>query len=144
MIGNGSRKPWRRRGSLLAEAAMSGVMLAIAMALTVKVLGWVALERRASDRRQWASQEVCNVMERITGRPYDAVTTGQAGSIALSPQARQMLPGAELKVEVAEDDAAGGEGSKKVSIELRWKDRSGGWDAPSRLTSWVYRGRAGS
>ena len=33
----------RRRGSLLAEVAMSAVMLMIAMALTMKVLGWVAV-----------------------------------------------------------------------------------------------------
>ena len=36
---------------------MSAVMLMIAMALTIKVLGWVAAERRAWDRRQWAAQE---------------------------------------------------------------------------------------
>lgn len=32
----------RRRGSLLAEVAMSGVLLMIAMGITVKVLGWVS------------------------------------------------------------------------------------------------------
>ncbi len=134
----------RRRGSMLAEAAMSAVLLAIAMALTVKVLGWVAMERRAVERRQWAAQEVCNVMERITARPYEAVTSGAAGAITLSEEVRRMLPGAELKVDVAEDDPAGGKGSRKVSVQLRWKARSGGWDAPVRLCSWVHRGRAGS
>lgn len=120
---------------------MSGVMLAIAMALTVKVLGWVAMERRASDRRQWAAQEVCNLMERVTAKPYDAVSEGSVGNVVLSPQARQMLPGAELRVEVVEDGPAGGKGSKRVAVQLRWHDRSGGWDAPARLTSWIYRGR---
>ena len=38
----------RRRGSLLAEVAMATVLLMIAMTLTAKVLGWVALERRAA------------------------------------------------------------------------------------------------
>ena len=38
----------RRRGSLLVEVAMAAVLLMIAMTLTVKVLGFVALERRAS------------------------------------------------------------------------------------------------
>ena len=123
---------------------MAGVMLVIAMTLTVKVLGWVAMERRASDRRQWAAQEVCNVMERVTARPYDAVSRGSVGDVALSPQARELLPGAELKVEVAEDDPAGGKGSKRVSVLLRWHDRSGGWDAPAHLTSWIHRGRPGS
>ena len=48
---------------------MSAVMLMIAMALTMKVVGWVAAERRAWDRRQWAAQEAANLMERVTGRP---------------------------------------------------------------------------
>jgi hypothetical protein len=128
---------------MLAEVAMSGVMLTIAMTLTVRVLGWVGIERRACDRRHWAAQEVSNVMERLTARPYDAVTAGHARELTLSPQAHQMLPGAELQVEVTEDDPAGGKGSKRVAIQLRWHDRSGGWDAPARLTSWIYRGRPG-
>jgi Tfp pilus assembly protein PilV len=134
----------QRRGSLLVEVAMAVVMLVIAMTLTVKVLGWVAMERRASDRRQWAAQEVCNVMERVTARPFDTVSQGSVGDITLSAQARQMLPGGELKIEVVEDDPTGGKGSKRVSVQLRWHDRSGGWDAPARLTSWIYRGRPGS
>ena len=59
----------RRRGSLLVEVAMAAVLLMIAMTLTVKVLGLVALERRASERRQRALFEVANVMERITSYP---------------------------------------------------------------------------
>ena len=43
-----------RRGSLLVEVAMATVLLMIGMTLTVKVLGWVALERRAAERRQRA------------------------------------------------------------------------------------------
>ncbi|MFO0891441.1 MAG: hypothetical protein U0790_20145 [Isosphaeraceae bacterium] len=134
----------RRRGSLLAEAAMSGVMLAIAMTLTVKVIGWAAMERRAADRRQWATQEACNVMERVTARPFEAVTSESVGEEALSPQARQLLPGGELRIEVAANDPAGGEVSKRVGVQVRWRDRSGGWDTPVRLTSWIYRGRPGS
>jgi hypothetical protein len=133
----------RRRGSLLAEVAMSAVMLMIAMALTTKVLGWVAIERRAWDRRQWAAQEVANLMERVTSLPYDAVTAPSAEAVGLSAQAKQLLPEAELKVEVAEDQPAGGKGSKRVAIRLRWHNRAGQWDAPARLVSWIYRGRAG-
>jgi hypothetical protein len=140
---DGARTRRGRRGSLLVEVAMAGVMLAIAMGLTVKVLGWIAIERRAADHRQWAAQEVCNVMERVTARPYGAVSPGAVGDVALSPQARQMLPAAELKVDVVEDDPTGGKGSKRIAVQLRWHDRSGGWDAPARLTTWIYRGRPG-
>jgi hypothetical protein len=120
---------------------MSGVMLMIAMTLAVKVLGWVGVERRAWDRRQWAAQEAANVMERVTSRPYDSVTAEYARGLTLSSQSQQLLPGVELKVEIGENDAAGGSGSKRVALRLRWHNRSGGWDAPVRLVSWIYRGR---
>jgi hypothetical protein len=122
---------------------MSAVMLMIAMTLTMKVLGWVAMERRAWDRRQWAVQEAANLMERVTGRPYESVTSSSVESVGLSAQAKQVLPDAELKAEVSQDEPAGGKGSKRVAIRLRWRNRAGEWDAPVRLVSWVYRGRTG-
>ena len=135
--------PWARRGSLLAEVAMSAAMLMIAMALTVKVLGWVGVERRVWDRRQWAAQEAANLMEQITSRPFGDVTAEIGQELSLSPEARRLLPDAELKVEVGENDQAGGAGSKRVALQLRWHNRSGEWDAPVRLVSWIYRGRPG-
>jgi hypothetical protein len=135
--------PWARRGSLLAEVAMSGAMLMIAMALTVKVLGWVGVERKVWDRRQWAAQEAANLMEQITSRPFVDVTAETARKLSLSPEARRLLPDPELKVEVGENDQAGGAGSKRVALQLRWHNRSGEWDAPVRLVSWIYRGGPG-
>ena len=143
-LGNGKNSgPWVRRGSLLAEVAMSGAMLMIAMTLTVKVLGWVGSQRKVWDRRQWAAQEAANLMERVTSRPFGDVTAESAKQLVLSPQARRLLPEAELKVEISENDQAGGAGSKRVALQLRWHNRSGEWDAPVRLVSWIYRGRPG-
>ena len=128
---------------MLVEVAMSAVMLMIAMTLTVKVLGWMGIEQRAWDRRQWAAQDASNLMEQATARPFDEVTTTALEELTLSPQALRLLPGAELKADVVENDPAGGQGSKRVVVLLRWRDRSGDWDSPIRLTSWIYRGRPG-
>jgi hypothetical protein len=130
-----------RRGSFLLELALSAAMLMIAMGLTVKVLGWVGAQRRASDRRQVAVQEVANLMERLSARPFESVTSGAARELPLSPRARQSLPGVELKVDVSTDSPAGGSGSKRLALQLRWRGRSGEWDTPVHLTSWIYRGR---
>lgn len=137
----GGRTRARRRGSFLAELALSAAMLMIAMGLTVKVLGWVGAQRRIWDRRQVAVQEAANLMERLTARPFEEVSRDAARDLALSARARQALPGVEFKADVQENDKTGGSGSKRVMVELRWKGRSGGWDVPVHLTSWIYRGR---
>jgi hypothetical protein len=134
----------KRRGSLLAEVTMATVMLAIAMSLTVKVLGWVALERRAAERRQRAVLEVANVMERITSYPFEEVTPDLTRRITLSTTADQSLPESDLVVDVTHSDPGAGRSAKRIAIRLRWKGRSGEWDAPVRLTSWIERRRPAS
>jgi Tfp pilus assembly protein PilV len=129
----------KRKGSLLAEVTMAAVLLMIAMTLTVKVLGYVALERRASERRQRAVLEVGNLMERITAHPFDMVTADLAGQTTLSPAARQSLPDSELKVDVAETKPGAGRSAKRIAITLRWRGTTGEWEAPVRLTSWIER-----
>jgi len=133
-----------RRGSLLAEVAMATVLLMIAMTLTVKVLGSVALERRASERRQRAVLEVANLMERITAYPFEEVTGDLAGRMALSPAARQSLPDSELAVGVVGSEPGAGRSAKLIAIKLRWRARDGEWEAPVRLTSWIERRGEGS
>ena len=130
-----------RRGSLLPELAMAGVMLTIAMAMTVKVLGYAGLQRRSAEERQRAILEVANIMERITAEPFDEVTAERARRLSISPMAAGSLPGAELAVEVAAEQPGSGRSSKRIAVRLRWKGRSGEWEAPVRLTTWVERGR---
>jgi hypothetical protein len=113
----------------------------VAMSLTVKVLSWVGVQRRVWERRQWAVQEASNQMERLTCRPFDEVTPASVKEAKLSTQAQATLPEAELKIELKDNDSVGGPGSKRIIVQVRWKNRGGEWDAPVRLTSWVFRGR---
>ena len=133
-----------RRGSLLVEVAMAAVLLMIAMGLTVKVLGLVAVERRASERRQRALLEVSNIMERITAYPFDEVTPELGRRLALTPTSKQSLPDAQLAVDVAGSEPGAGRSAKRVAIRLRWRGPEGEWVAPVRLTSWIERRRRNS
>ena len=119
------------------------VMLMIAMTLTVKVLGWVALERRAAEHRQRAVLEVANVMERITAYPFEEVTPDLARRITLSATARQSLPDSELAVESTDSEPGGGPIGQADRDPAPLAGRSGEWDAPVRLTSWIERRRTG-
>jgi hypothetical protein len=133
-----------RRGSMLVEVTMGTVMLVLIMSVTIKLLGFVAHERGAAERRERALLEAGNVMERITAYSFDEVTPEQAGRISLSELARHALPGSELAVDVAATDRAAGRAAKRITIRLRWRDRAGQWEAPVRLTSWIEPRRARS
>ncbi len=135
------RRSHNRRGSLLAEVTMSSVLLIVVMVLTVKVLGWVALERRGVEKREQAVLQVANLMERLTARPYDAVTPVLVREFAETAKPADALPDAELKIDVAESQPGAGRSAKRIAIELRWRDSSGEWSGPVRLTSWLERRR---
>jgi Tfp pilus assembly protein PilV len=137
MISGRAAATWRRRAFTMIEVAITSLLLLIGMTVTLQVLGWVASERRAADRRQYAIHEAANIMERLAARPWDQLTTGAVKDLALSESARQTLPGAELSV--AAEETGEPIGSKRLSLRLRWRNRAGGWEAPIRLSAWAYR-----
>jgi Tfp pilus assembly protein PilV len=129
----------------MVEVTLTVVLLAVAMTTVVQVLGWTATERRAIERRQWAIQEVANLMERLTAEPYDAVTADSARTMALSGSIAAKLPEPELTIDVAEARADAGQGqgqgrgeAKRLAIRLSWRNRAGLREAPVRLTAWIY------
>jgi hypothetical protein len=126
----------------MVELTLAVFLLAVAMTTTVQVLGWVATERRGVERRQCATLEVANLMERLTAEPYDRVTPKSARALNLSEETRRKLPQPELTVDVAEQDV-GGHKEKRLAVRLRWRNRGGTWEAPVRLTTWIARGRSG-
>jgi type II secretory pathway pseudopilin PulG len=137
MIASQSKPIGRRRAFTMVEVTLSVLLLAVAMTTTVQILGWTATQRRAVERRQWAIQEVANLMEHLTAEPWDRVTPESAGTLTLSAEIRGKLPEPELKIHV--DESAAGRGEKRLAIELRWRNRSGTWEAPVRLTAWIAR-----
>jgi hypothetical protein len=127
----------RRRAFTTCEAALAVLLLAVAMTTTVHVLGWVAADRRAIERRQWAIQEAGNLMERLTAQPWETIDADSARALVLSEEVRRKLPEPELTIDV--DDRDAGRGAKRLALRLRWRNRSGGWERPVRLTAWIAR-----
>lgn len=128
----------RRRGITVIELAAAVLLLGVAMSVTAQLLGAIAYERRAVGRREVAAREVGNLMEHLTARPWDRLTPDAVKEVRLSEPTANALPGAELAVTVDEAAAADVPG-KRVAIRLRWHNRAGEFDAPVRLTTWVYR-----
>jgi hypothetical protein len=135
-----------RHGAILADVALAAIVLLVAMSLMLKVLSIVAHERRAADHRQRAALEVANLMERITAYPFDHVTPELARGMTVSATARQSLRDCDLAIEVKPGEGAppNDRDTSRISITLRWREPSGQWQRPVRLTSWMERRRFGS
>ncbi len=137
--------PRRRRGILLMETVVAGLLLMAAMVLTVQMLGWVASERRDAERRQWASQQAANVMERLTAWPWSELTEENVKSIDLDPDTSRFLPDARLVIAItpsmldADKTASSPITLKRITVEIRWPGRQGREEIPSRLTAWVTK-----
>jgi len=131
------RSARRRRGFGLIEMAISTLLLAAAMVATAQVIGWVALEGRAVARRERAVREAANLMERLASRGWDDLSPDSLSNLRLSGPTAAALPGSALDVRVAtiEDAPA----RKRVTVEIRWNDRSGRPEATVRLVAWSYR-----
>lgn len=125
------------RGFTLLEVSVAGVLLVLLMAVAVQMLGWLASERQAADRRQWAMQEAANVMERLSAQPWERLTSEHAAAIELTAAARQLLPEAQLDVKVIDESEQ--PDAKRLVIAVRWQRRPGQPVAQVALTSWVYR-----
>lgn len=128
----------RRRAYGLVEVGMAVMLIVAAMSLMVKALGVVANERREADRRLWAVEAASNVLERASAEPFEGITREKVDAIAADTGAERVLPGAAWESTV-EDDRGAPVPAKRVSLRLRWKNRSGGLGEPVRLSTWVYR-----
>ncbi len=124
-----------RRAFTLVEITATSLMVAIAMTLTLQVLALVSFERRGLDRRQCALQELANQMEHFTSLSWEDLTAEGTQKASLSERAKANLPGAEYVVHI---DPTMNPAGKRVSLSLRWRTRQGTWDAPVRLSAWVF------
>jgi Tfp pilus assembly protein PilV len=127
----------RRSGFGLIEMTIAGVLIVVAMTVTVQIVGSIALERKAVERRERALLEAENVLERIVARPWNELTNESLSKSQLSSTTAGFLRSPTLKASVASFDDA--PARKKVLVEIRWLDRSGHSEAPVRLVAWTYR-----
>ena len=130
-------KSGRRQGFSIVEMIVSAILLGVVLTTTVPLLGWAAGQRHASRQRQFALNEVANVMEQLTLRSWETVTKQSAREIELSEPARAYLTDGRLTVAVSQPK--GGPPAKRITVELSWKNRAGEFVSPASLTAWIYQ-----
>ena len=123
-----------RTAATILELISAMILFSAAATFTARTLSGIAAMHRATERQQFALQEATNALERLTAMPWQQLTRETAATTLLSTEAKRRLPGAELRVSVnAADDPVP---SRRIQVEIRWKNANGPSQAPVRLTAW--------
>ncbi|MFH1921622.1 MAG: type II secretion system protein [Planctomycetota bacterium] len=127
----------RRRGFSLLEVTAAGILLAMMLTVSLQFFRATAAQRRGLQARRTAIQEVANVMERLSARPWEELTAENVAEIEHSPEAQQAIPGSELKIDVLQTE--GEPEGKRITVVLRWPAGASQPDRSVRLVAWRYR-----
>lgn len=114
--------------------------LAVLLSATVLLSQFVvasAQQRRASDQRRIALEELSNRMERALAAKWDGVDAATIEKQPLPQLAAEMLPVARLSASVMEEP--GPAKGKQVQLVLSWENRAGQRVAPLSITAWKHR-----
>jgi hypothetical protein len=121
----------------LVELAVAATMLGALLVVCLQLLAATAAQRRAIDQRQLAIFEVSNVLERIAARAWSDLTPEALAAEKPSAEAVEVLPEAELKVEVTTPSAE--PNAKRIAVSLRWQDRNSQFLPPVKISTWRYK-----
>jgi hypothetical protein len=122
------------------ESLVAGAILATAATLALQAISATTAARRRMEVRQAALREAENALERLSAEPWDAGPPQALAAWQLSPAAQARLRGGQI--EIIATPADGAAAGWRVSVEVRWAERTDQAAASVRLTSWVYPANA--
>lgn len=131
---NRRRSPPVRTAFTLFELMLAITLLGVIFSVFVPMLLTIAHERRDAVREQVALQHAANVLEAVTLQPWSELRNPLQGP-ELPVEQRRLFVDLEQAVSVAEGE--GQPASKRVTVSLTWKHRSGQRTAPLLLHGWV-------
>jgi type II secretory pathway pseudopilin PulG len=126
-----------RRGMTLVETGVSLVVLMVAMMALAQLVGMAARQRRASQERQLAIQEVANQAERIAVLPYDQVAAEKLTSWEPSAEVSAAIPRIVCRAIVSDEE--GSPPARRVQLRVTWTNGVGQEVEPVELTVWRFR-----
>lgn len=110
------------------------MLLGVIFSVFVPMLLTIAHERRDAARTQIALQHAANVLEAVTLRPWAELQEPLSGPELSTDQQRVFE---ELQQTISVMEVEGTPASKRVTVTLSWKHRSGQRTAPLMLHGWV-------
>lgn len=129
--------PATRRGLSILEVTMALLILSFAVAGLLQILTVAASQRRATEIRRLALEEIANQAEQIALVPWEELTAEKLATRQASADLLAAAPSAELTVTAGED--AGPPNAKRVHIAVAWTTPAGESPQPVQLTIWRHQ-----
>lgn len=130
----------RRQGFTIVETIVALTIFGTALTFTAQWLAATAMVRREAGRRQTAAAEASNVLERLSAERWEALPPGESER-PLSDAAARELPDGSVRVSIVEESQP--LPARRISIEVGWRGRDGGFPQRVRLATWRYRDAMG-
>lgn len=125
-----------RGGATLIEVTVALVVLAAAMLALAQMVTLVARQRRLTEARRMALQEVANQAERVAVMAWDEAAPDKLTAWEPSTDLLAGIPAAQCAIEVT--DEPGPPTARRVRLEVRWTDAAGQPVTPAGLTLWKF------
>jgi prepilin-type N-terminal cleavage/methylation domain-containing protein len=129
-----------RRGMTLLECTVALVILSLAMLGLVQLLAAASGQRRLTEARRMAMQEVANQAERIAAMPWDAAAPDKLTGWSPSQDLAAAIPGATCRAQAT--DETGPPAARRIRLEVGWSDPAGRSQQPVVLTVWKFQPEA--
>src|SRR5262245_37580870 len=126
----------KQRGMTLVELSVSLVVLGVAMAALVQLVGLAASQRRAMAQRRIALQEVANQAERIALLAWSETAPDKLTSWQPSAELSEVLPAAQCTIAVSQEPAT--PSARRIRLEVAWTNSVGQPVEPVGLSVWRF------
>ncbi len=128
--------PATRRGLSIVEVTMALLILSVAVAGLLKILTVAASQRRATENRRLALEEIANQAEQIALLPWEELTAEKLAARQPSADLLAAARSAQLTLTASED--AGPPAAKRIRIAVSWTTPTGESAEPVQLTIWRH------
>ena len=116
---------------------MAMLVLSLAMLGLAQLVAAASQQRRLTEARSVALQEVANQAEKIAAAPWDAIAPAELTGWEPSAELNAAVPGAVCRIHVT--DEPGPPPGRRVRLEVVWPDAAGREQQPVGLTVWKFQ-----
>ena len=129
--------PERRRALTVLEVTLALLILSFAVVGLLQILTLAASQRRSTEVRRLAVEELANQAEAIALAPWEVLTAEKLA--ARQPSAELLAAAPSVKLSITASDEAGLPAAKRIQLSAVWTTPAGESAQPVKLTVWRHQ-----